>query len=466
MLMLYIVGCLLLVIISVILKINMFLIFILVIWISMIYFSLKKIYRRSALISFLICFFIFYLGREILMKYFSYRVVNFEIEIEKHFYLVLLYSLLSIGFGYFIFTSKNSYNLNLKKNFFIKYRKYSKEIEILFYFIFLISCISKFLMINYVAIYGYASYYLGYDQYIRKNIIFYIITKIESLLPIFFSFYLFTFTSKKKVIFMYKIYFIYLILTLFTGQRSHFLIGIIVCFIYFTKRQLLQPNEKWINRKKLRKLSIIFPFLIISANIFGYYRSETSIKDISIFKLFYDFIYDQGITGNIIKWGYQYKEQFNSELFYTLDFLRVGILGKIFNNTKKEYLDLVDYAMNSGKYGSALSYFKIPVDYLKGYGLGSSYIAELYQDFGYLGVIIGNLIYSYLLVKIDDIWDNDNILIMTVKFLIITPVLWSIRGGFSEFLILIFSPMTILMLIILYIFLLLKNISRNKNEER
>lgn len=52
----------------------------------------------------------------------------------------------------------------------------------------------------------------------------------------------------------------------------------------------------------------------------------------------------------------------------------------------------------SGTYlADFVSYNANPTTYLTGMGYGSCYLEELYVDFGYIGVFLGNVIYGILL---------------------------------------------------------------------
>ncbi len=76
--------------------------------------------------------------------------------------------------------------------------------------------------------------------------------------------------------------------------------------------------------------------------------------------------------------------------------------------------------------------------YLQGHGVGSCYIAELYHDFGMIGVMIGSFFYGYILKKINNIqFENylgDGILIAMIYYVILAP-----RGNFDGFIGGIFS---------------------------
>lgn len=63
-------------------------------------------------------------------------------------------------------------------------------------------------------------------------------------------------------------------------------------------------------------------------------------------------------------------------------------------------------ALEANQFGNIITYLVTPTQYLKGYGLGSSFVAELFYDFGYFGVCIGSFVIGIVLrnlVKINDL---------------------------------------------------------------
>ena len=68
------------------------------------------------------------------------------------------------------------------------------------------------------------------------------------------------------------------------------------------------------------------------------------------------------------------------------------------NTTIKE--DPESTALHGKNLGATLSYFVLGNRYLNGEGTGVQYISELYVDYGYVGVIIYNLLIGYLMGRI------------------------------------------------------------------
>lgn len=106
--------------------------------------------------------------------------------------------------------------------------------------------------------------------------------------------------------------------------------------------------------------------------------------------------------------------------------------------------------MYGGSFTHTLGYTVMNSAYLAGRGTGSSYIAELYQDFGYTGIILGNILYSFLLARITKNEDNDSLLKKSIKFMIITQLLWAPRGSFTYFISQNLTPTTIATLLLVF----------------
>ena len=94
----------------------------------------------------------------------------------------------------------------------------------------------------------------------------------------------------------------------------------------------------------------------------------------------------------------------------------------------------VDFAIKGNSLSNALSY-KVLWSYLSGSGVGTCYIAELFHDFGYIGVAIGSIIYGYVMQKINRIWNSchNNIWIVAVGFAMVEAFIKAPRWNYDIF---------------------------------
>ena len=89
--------------------------------------------------------------------------------------------------------------------------------------------------------------------------------------------------------------------------------------------------------------------------------------------------------------------------------------------------------MNSHNFTQIITYIRDPRFYLSGRGLGSSYIAEAYHDFGYFGVVLWNAIYAFLLSHFYN-YKGKGIVYVTMSLCVLKTVLIAPRNVASGFL--------------------------------
>ena len=82
-----------------------------------------------------------------------------------------------------------------------------------------------------------------------------------------------------------------------------------------------------------------------------------------------------------------------------IDYFARGSLGAIFGGKAFEHTtNSVELAIDSNSYAHNLSYLVLNKEYLKGHGIGSSYIMELYTDYGMIGVFLLSLLLGMLFI--------------------------------------------------------------------
>ena len=92
-------------------------------------------------------------------------------------------------------------------------------------------------------------------------------------------------------------------------------------------------------------------------------------------------------------------------------------------------------ALHGTNLADYVSYKAMPYTYLRGGGWGSCYIAELYADFGYIGVLLGSILYGVLLDGIlKGIRLNKSIWSTALGLLIVSSLFKAPRASFDDFL--------------------------------
>lgn len=421
-------------------------------WINMIYYSIKRLSQRIILFCFGISFFTFLIGRDGLERLFNHpQDTYFPADTNQHAYLCMILALTGVWITYAFFnkTIKRVDNEDTRKLYLLYLiRRYSKYC---FYATYPLALLTNLAIAYFVIRFGYAAKFTDLRSMIEGSPIFYTVSKIEMLLPCSFSIFVATLPSKQQFFKLVKLYLIYLIITLGTGGRAGFMLGLLLIVIFIFYLQNIDSNIRWINKKKLKIIIVFIPFLAIGSSLFNTIRFGESSNDFSLLDSLSAFFYDQGVTSNSIKRAYELENNIPVQKdFYTFEFLHAGFLARILGNPVYQG-NTIDHATKGGSFTHALGYTIMGDAYLSGRGPGTSYIAELYYDFGYVGVFIGSCLYGYILSKINSLKISE-VFKRSVIFISITNILWSPRGAFSGFLSLLFAPTTIILLLFVFMF--------------
>lgn len=422
-------------------------IILLLIWTFCMLYAARDIRNRAMLFAFLISFFIFLLGRDVVKQFLNYETEIFDKNAQNHAWMSFSVSLITLIFFYNLFekrvTTENHNKLTATSEI---YRLSVRQNSLLFYYIsFLFAIISKIAISIYVSNSSFTDYYTGYSDYLRENTILYIMSKLEIMMPISWAVYLGTFPSKKEVRFPLFLYLVYMVVSLGTGQRSTAMLGLLFLTVYFLFRD--RGFETWVTKKMVVLAIVSLPFLALFISFYELSRQGSSTGSLSLVNGIVKFFYDQGVTSTIVKRAYTFKS-FIPKQIYTLEFAHSGILARLFD-IPVYHGNNVEHALYGGSFTHSLSYIIMRPSYLAGRGTGSCYIAELYQDFSYPGIILGNAIYGYIIYKISDLREN-NYISNGYKLFIIPFILWTPRGSFTHFISQTLSPITIATFILIY----------------
>lgn len=422
----------------------------LLIWVNMVIFALSDIGRRSMLFAFLVAFFVFLMGRAFVQYFFSYGVEYFDSDVENHASICLIISLMTIFVFYYLFDKKNK-----KTQLYNSGKKYHTDevvmmvSRIAFYLTWVFAVVSKIAVVRYVGSNTYFSYYTDYSEYLTNNIPLYILSKIELITPVCFSIFMASMPTKKQFKIPCCFYVGYILLSLGTGQRSTFVLGSLWLAVYFLFRNKIDPDEEWVRKSYVVAVVVAVPFLLIFLSVYSSWREGKSIADINVFSSILDFFYSQGVSLNVVKRAYMYKERIPDQI-YTLEFLHSGVFAKLFG-IEVYHGNTVAHAMQGGSFTHSMGYVVLGQQYLSGRGTGSSYIAELYQDFGYVGIFLGNVLYSWIIANINKVGEKRTVFWMSVRFYIVSQILWAPRGSFTGFLSYLFAPSTLACLIGIFV---------------
>lgn len=431
------------------------------VWVDMMLYSYKRIEQRSLLFAFGVAFFVFLMGREFLQLFLGYKKEDFSEEINNHLYISLLIALSVLWIFYIIFSRKSEKErtrtvIDARTPYAASVRKIA---SIVFYCTVPFALVYRLIIASYVSLNGYTDYYTDFSSTLSGNTLLYIISKVELIMPVALAIIMTSLPTKKEFKWLLICYFPYLVLSLGGGQRSTFMLGILLIFVFMVYMQGVYPEERWFDRKYILYLAACIPVLAVAGSIINVTRFGESTDGMNVIESFMDFFYDQGVTGNVVKRAYEYSDKIPDGI-YTLEFLHSGVLARLLG-IKVYNGNTLDHALYGNSMTHALAYTVMGSQYLAGRGTGTSYIIELFYDFGYFGVAAGTALYSWLFAQITKIKKN-NIFTRSLIFSVITQLLWAPRASFTAFISFLDAPSTIAAFIFIFG---LGNLLKGKREQ-
>ncbi|MBQ2311777.1 MAG: O-antigen polysaccharide polymerase Wzy family protein [Firmicutes bacterium] len=409
----------------------------LLIWAAAFIVYLANLGDNIAFFCFMISFFVFLLGRQVVYSLFERKEVYTYLDVTNdQTYTLLITALVFLCIGSRI----GSYKVRLAegtsrwKSFLDTPdygRNYSTACKIMFYVCYVFSVASVILHVLYVRRVGYLASYTtqaggaGVPTFVSY---------FASFAPVALSLYLATFPSKKASMRALVLYEIYGVLTVFTGQRYPF-IGIsmfVLSYMFIRNRK----EKGWIKKRYYAYVIIAIPVLMILFTAYDSIRQGKAFDFKSTGETVITFFDQQGGSINTIRRTIYNAEQLQDMHLVSLS----GTYSAVFENFISRALfgietfsgNSVARAMAGHDLSARLSWIAYGNGYLSGMGTGSSYIAELFHDFGAVGVAAGSLFYGFALSRISRLEKGNKLLggiaLAMMYYLFLAP-----RGSFDAF---------------------------------
>lgn len=423
----------------------------LLLWLDLMIYSAIDLKRRALLLSFGIAFFTFLMGRELLEALFSYQPEEFQSHTLLHTRIVLIVSLGTI-FAVYVLLEQLTRRVPSPQ---IRQAPEARILRIrllakwLFYCAVLCAVAYALITIFMILKWGYYySYTREYVDMIKGNLILYGLSKMEELMPVVLAIYFATMPGKRECTIAGGIYGVYLALSLGSGQRATIVLGVLWLFIYWIYRHAKAPSEGWISRRMVAAVLILTPFALVFFALFNYWRAGDAASSGGLLEGIRSFFYQQGVSVNVIKRAYDYQWALPQDKYYSCGFLFSGTFARVLGFQAFAGNSLL-HATQGHSLSHALSYVLMPEEYLAGRGTGTCYIAELYHDFGMTGVVAGNVVLGCLLFACGR-FRAGTPLRTSLKLAIIPNLLWVPRGMFTDFMVTISRPTTLIVLVLIF----------------
>lgn len=424
------------------------------IWIVNLCWGMANIKKRYIFLGMNLMIFVFILSRPIISTFRMDEWWYFSIETVWKSLNTILISLLAILAGG-ITAEKIKFNNNEDEEI----KQYNNKIvKICMYIMLAITFIiyfgteiNKYLIFKDV---DYASIYVdGGIQYpiiirILASLYGYITICVLAMLP-----------KKRETIIILTLYIISAIPLFLLGSRNDIVLKCIIVGVYYLYRNYYCPNnEKWIEKQHKIAALIVIPIAIIGLGAYNYIRDDEKVENTSPVDMFVDFFYKQGTTYDTICQGFENEEKLKNQEYvisYTFgDFidyiLHSTISQKIFKTDSLGSGNSVKMATESNSMAHHLSYIVLGDTYLQGHGRGTSFLIEVYMDFGIIGIIIYCFLLGMLFILILRLCCNKNIIIRYAAFTILTNIWGLPRYSATGFFSFIITPQFWMVIIMVY----------------
>ncbi|GAA0708705.1 O-antigen polysaccharide polymerase Wzy family protein [Paraclostridium ghonii] len=459
---LFILLALLLFLIGVIFKsIEPQMIAILLILINNIQYTIKDFKNNVVFFSFNITFFIFLIGRIFVSFIFGYKANlrgSYGLDFNDFIYInaitvCLFISLLSLFIGYVV-SKKFKLNLKIRNKKNEVFMSYIRKFSLVFYYFCIIFRLIMVWEMKEVAISeGYFETFTTFKSSLPS-----ILQMIANMYDVALFSYLATMPTKRKSIIPISLYIIEGGIAAIGGRRSMFMLNILIIFIYYITRNALASNykEKWFKKFEWTISLVSLPLIISAMTIIGEIRASYSSRQgiNSILENILEFFYSQGVSVNLIGYTEVYRQSLPSGKIYTfgpiMEFINNSIIRKL-NGLPELTGQSVERAVDGFLYSQALPYLIMPVAYLKGYGYGSSFVAENFADLSYFGVVIGSVFYGVLIYMLTNMLKSSNFIVVTFTLLMVRAILFAPRAAYLSFIVSAFTPSKVAGIILIYI---------------
>ena len=376
-------------------------------WTYGIVYCLRDLGQRYAFFIFLLAFFLFLLGGEITDQYFGCKLeYTFDPSTDAHAFLAILISLAALILGAQLGDLGKKEKKEPRQTLLNRNRSPERvrHYALLLgmgglYASFLPYLISQLEAAIFVLQNGYLKYYTEFSSQLPK-----VLSLPSELFPMFFFMYLAAMPKKKQCLVPFLLYFGCGCIGLLTGRRLNFGIAILVLVAYIIMRHFRDRSEGWIRKKWLLIALGALPVLVVALYCYRFLRYQEEIQGGNIFDIFIRFFNQQGVSITTLK----FQKRFEGDplgctsLYYTLKYLRCNSITEGLLNFPVELYEIRGQAtaLKTNSLADFIMFRVSKVQYLKGYGLGTSYVAELYHDLGYVGVGLGSLLYGFAMNRL------------------------------------------------------------------
>ncbi len=392
-------------------------------------FCFEKVRDRIVFLCFNGTFFLFLTGRPLtcILRNIQWTNIGYSYEADLFAVTIMYVSLLTLYVSAALTSlDKSSEDIGREEQpIFIKNLQFVSFI--VFFIGFICSMMEGMERILFMQTHTYVDIYTGEYKTSMPTVVKGFIQIMKPCMCIFLA----TFPSKRKSCIVLAAFLISTIPSLRVGMRSPTMLACVFIFVYYILRDAVRkPNEKrWFGKAEKTIVAILLPFVICFLLIYTELRNGYSNNISSKMRNpIINFLYEQSTTYNALVKFWDVKDQlpklgFPGYFFgYAYDvFFQNGIISRLtgfsfpIGQTMERLLVSHDLKLH-------LSYAVSGDMFFLGHGIGTSYILDVFVDYGWIGVIIFNIVLGWYLNKIK--------FLISKHWIISTMILYSLLSIF------------------------------------
>lgn len=351
-------------------------------------------------IAFLACFFVFLMGginvcvlqgATLMDRYYafaSYSFEQFQISIMQ---LVVALCAMNVGYVGAVAISDQYKGRGRNKLQKENDNPYIWRIALLVFFItWIAAVIVAGEKVAYTLSHSYVELYSGFATQLPL-----MVHKLAQLNTICGFIVLCTVSSRKISVITLALYCIPNILGIVGGERMAACVAVLIVLMYVVFRHY-HDKTGWIRRWHMVVAACLLPVVMIGLNLVNWLRNDMAISDFNPFNELGSSFVNIGGSFNVLGLVQIHELHLpDTNYCYTLgpviEYVQSGTIAR-FLGGRAPYTGM-DAALYANNLGATISYLVLGEgSYLAGNGLGTCYLAELWVDFGFAGIIVFSIL--------------------------------------------------------------------------
>lgn len=241
-----------------------------------------------------------------------------------------------------------------------------------------------------------------------------------------------------------------------SGDRGEPVCVLLVLLVYIVQRCKIEPDFLIHKRRAIVVGVVSIPIGMYVLQAIKYLRRGNAFS-LSFIEGVIEFFKSQGVSFNIVVYACALGDRIKS--IFSGSYVLGQLIGYLTQNVFVRTLfriplirgNSVEMANSGYSFGSTLSYILSPTSYVNGIGAGTCYLAELYTDASWLGIVAGSIVIALILRKLKDMnemsWLKHALYLNALRCILYIP-----RGEFFRWLTETFSiPNLMLLFVVLMI---------------